>query len=349
MKVLLTTPYKIWPANYGGAVRTVEIAAALENLGHDTAILSAEHPLPNQYAFKSYCSLDYFFNPSFVRKLKSIILDFNPDLILSAFPYQSGMLVPVARKFDIPLIYDAHNIESLRFGRLNKQFLAKIVSFFEGRMIKNSIRVICVSREEEEFVNTNFETPTLLIPNGVNVAEACPESCREFMFCFFGALDYGPNIAALEHLRKMWPEIKRNRPDATLLLVGRNPPAWSKKLQDWLVLGEVDSIPRTISRARILLCPITEGGGSRLKIVEAVASGLIVVATRFGAEGFESLIDKGSIRIFNIEDFASQAVSISQSMIDHQAIAQSAIPYDWKSLVAKLDLLDLVTRTEQIS
>ena len=208
-------------------------------------------------------------------------------------------------------------------------------------MINNAAAVICVSEEEAGYIDSRFAAPTVLLPNGVNLPEHPASAEREFTYCFFGALDYAPNLGALKQLRNDWQIISGSMPEASLLLIGRSPPDWCRGMVGWHVAGEVDDVARSISRARILLCPICEGGGSRLKIIEAIANGLLVVSTRFGAEGFTQLADSGSVVICDIEDFAGTAISAAGQPIDHAAIAESARPWGWSVLVRSLESLDV--------
>ncbi|MBT8145931.1 MAG: glycosyltransferase family 4 protein [Gammaproteobacteria bacterium] len=347
MKILLTTPYDISQANYGGAVRTIELAAALTRVGHEVKILSANNPVGDNYMFKSFTPIGHFFNPFFILKYILVLSRFQPDLIIAAFPYQSVMLLPIARVKGVPVIYDAHNIEHLRFLRMGKRRAARIVKLFEGLMMAHSVATICVSGEEESYVRERFRRPTVLVPNGVTISERKTAKNREYSFCFFGALDYLPNTNALAFLREAWPDIKNECPGATLLVVGRNPPQWSRSVEDWQVLGEVSSVPEAISKARILLCPINEGGGSRLKIIEAVANGLLVLSTKFGAEGFEQLANQGSVVIAPIEDFANAAVMLMRQDIDHAEIAATAAPFEWTELVKELQSLEIFRADEE--
>ncbi|MCB1671791.1 MAG: glycosyltransferase family 4 protein [Gammaproteobacteria bacterium] len=344
MKVLLTTPYEIWPANYGGAVRTVAIARALERAGHAVALLSANRSVPGFQSYRGFTTAGYFFNPFFVNELDRVIRGFCPDFIVAAFPYQAAMLIPIASRHRVPLVYDAHNIETLRFARMNKPLQRRIVAFFEKRMLQNSSAVLCVSEAEADYVRTHFKTPIALLPNGVDIQAAKPVTERDYEFCFFGALDYQPNLVALEFLRDQWSRIRALHPSARLLLVGRNPPDWSDAIDGWVVAGEVASVAKAISKAAILLCPLSEGGGSRLKIIEAIANGLLVVSTRFGAEGFESLEEEESIVITTLEEFVDAAVTRSLSPIDHPAIAATARRFDWNCLVEEIVTLGSVLK-----
>lgn len=341
VKILLTTPYNLVPANYGGAVRTIELTNALQCQGHEVAILSATNALDGNFAFKCRHSLNYFFSFSFASALRRLAVEFNPDLLICAYPYQATMLLSFSRKYGIPIVYDAHNIEQLRFDRLGKRVLATFVGFFERALIRQSSAVICVSEDEQKYLNERYSTPTLLIPNGVNLENATPHNKKKYTFCFFGALDYQPNTRALDFIGDSWPDIKANYPEATLLLVGRNPPEWSRSIEDWIVTGEVDSISDTISQAKILLCPISEGGGSRLKIIEAVANGLLVVSTRFGAEGFERLVDDRAVQITTLHRFVETTLTQINKEIDPREVAKAAEAFDWRVLARQLESLDV--------
>jgi glycosyltransferase involved in cell wall biosynthesis len=346
VKIVLTTPYNLVPANYGGAVRTIELANALRSQGHDVAILSANNALADNFAFRSRHPLNYFFNFSFASALRHLAVEFSPDLVVCAFPYQAAMLLSFSRKYGVPLVYDAHNIEHLRFERLGKPVLAKFVRFFERALIRHSKAVICVSEEEQNYLQARYSKPILLIPNGVNLENSTPGTERKYTFCFFGALDYQPNSRALAFIRESWPSLQAGWPEATLLLVGRNPPSWSHTMEGWVVTGEVDNVSAAISQAKILLCPVSEGGGSRLKIVEAVANGLLVVSTRFGAEGFEKLISGGAVLISPLESFVTKVLTLVNREVDPEEVAKTAAPYDWKVLVGKLESLDVSAREE---
>lgn len=195
MKVLLTTPYEIWPANYGGAVRTVAIARALERAGHAVALLSANRSVPGFQSYRGFTTAGYFFNPFFVNELDRVIRGFCPDFIVAAFPYQAAMLIPIASRHRVPLVYDAHNIETLRFARMNKPLQRRIVAFFEKRMLQNSSAVLCVSEAEADYVRTHFKTPIALLPNGVDIQAAKPVTERDYEFCFSGPWIINPILS----------------------------------------------------------------------------------------------------------------------------------------------------------
>jgi glycosyltransferase involved in cell wall biosynthesis len=121
---------------------------------------------------------------------------------------------------------------------------------------------------------------------------------------FLGALGYEPNQFAVEWLcESIFPKIRRLIPEAKLWLVGRDPP---KHLQSFISLGielirnvpDVRPYPRGSS---VLVVPVTTGGGTRIKILEAAAAGRPVVSTSLGAEGL-NFIPGVEIEIADSED-----------------------------------------------
>src|SRR5262249_33155974 len=115
---------------------------------------------------------------------------------------------------------------------------------------------------------------------------------------FVGALAWGPNVSAAVFLAEQaFPKIRAARPDAMLLLVGKDPAPAVKalgRLPGVEVTGGVPSVRPYLAKASLLAVPLDSGGGTRLKILEAFAAGLPVVSTGVGAEGI-AVIDGGDI------------------------------------------------------
>jgi glycosyltransferase involved in cell wall biosynthesis len=116
--------------------------------------------------------------------------------------------------------------------------------------------------------------------------------------CFVGLLSWAPNAdAAIAFTQHVWPLVRRSVPGATLLLVGRDPTPAVKALAstDVIVTGTVADLGPWYARSRVALAPLLAGGGSRLKILEALTRARPVVATTVGAEGLEDLVGRGVV------------------------------------------------------
>jgi glycosyltransferase involved in cell wall biosynthesis len=133
--------------------------------------------------------------------------------------------------------------------------------------------------------------PIRVVPNGVNIEYFAFNSNApnpEKVILFLGALDYEPNERAMEWLcTSIFPKIRRRMPETRLRLVGRNP---SRLVHSLIAAGielasDVPDVRPYLQECSVVAVPLTMGGGSRIKILEAAASGRPVVSTSAGAEG----------------------------------------------------------------
>jgi glycosyltransferase involved in cell wall biosynthesis len=161
--------------------------------------------------------------------------------------------------------------------------------------------------------------PTLqlrVVPNGVDTELFRFNeigSRREQVIIFVGALDYEPNELAVKWLcTSIFPRIRRVIPRSRLLLVGHNP---SRSVQSLAgpgieIVGKVPDVRPYLRECSVSVVPITLGGGTRIKILEAAAAGRPVVSTSVGAEGL-NLIPGREIEIADTEDdFVSKTVHL---------------------------------------
>jgi glycosyltransferase involved in cell wall biosynthesis len=106
-------------------------------------------------------------------------------------------------------------------------------------------------------------------------------------------LNWYPNLSAVRFIiESLWPLVKREFPKASLTVVGRNPPAWLKRAAEAdpmiRVPGFVDDIRPYMDRAAVYLCPIFDGGGTKLKVLDAMAMAKPLVANPISMEGIDA-------------------------------------------------------------
>lgn len=107
---------------------------------------------------------------------------------------------------------------------------------------------------------------------------------------FVGSMDWMPNVDAVQWwVEAIWPLLKQKQPKASFAVIGRNPPLSVKALVERdssiHVTGTVPDVRPHLGQAQVVVVPLRAGGGTRIKIYEAMAAGLPVVSTRVGAEG----------------------------------------------------------------
>jgi len=176
----------------------------------------------------------------------------------------------------------------------------------------------------------NRKLPLHIVPNGVNIERFAyndSESSQENLLLFLGALDYEPNEFAVVWLCKsIFPKIKRQVPRARLHLVGRNP---SRLVRSLIGPGieltpNVPDVRPYLYRSRVVVVPITMGGGTRIKILEAAAAGRPVVSTSIGAEGLR-FIPGIEIEIAdNEEQFVRKTIELLSNRVKAEEMGKLA-------------------------
>ena len=251
-----------------------------------------------------------FRSPRFARALREHLAQNRTDTVQCEYGYMSGYLLDLSGDQAPALILDEHNLEweLAGTGRVVERGLGRLpyraYAARERRLrLKEekaaaawADRVLTVSsRDRDLLAPLASGTEITIVPNGVDTdafqPSDRPEQERLDEIVFVGKLDYGPNVdGLLWFVRDIWPVVLRNRPTARLHIVGRDPGAAVLALDGKTgirVVGEVaDTLPH-LESAAIAIVPLRRGGGTRLKILEALAAGRAVVSTALGAEGLE--------------------------------------------------------------
>jgi glycosyltransferase involved in cell wall biosynthesis len=164
---------------------------------------------------------------------------------------------------------------------------------------------------------------------------------------FLGSLDYRPNQDAVAILLdRIFPAVRARVPDARLILVGRRPPpemADRVARADGVELhADVPDVGPHLTGSGILAVPLRIGGGSRLKILEAMAVGLPVISTRVGAEGLDARDGEHLTIADEPEAMAAALVAAIRDPGPSRAMAEKARKlawerYDWDVLADRLE------------
>jgi sugar transferase (PEP-CTERM/EpsH1 system associated) len=226
----------------------------------------------------------------------------------------------------VKIILDQHNIEYEVLYRtyLHERFsLRKWYNWRESRLVKQAEIRLCkradalVMTSERELVAMKKLLPRTMIavvPNGVDITYFNGDrSAQEQRIIFTGSMEYYPNIeAVLFFARTCWPRIREAVPAATWQIVGKNPlPAVQNlaRLPGVTVTGSVADVRPYFKQATVAIVPLLVGGGTRLKILEAMAMRTPVVSTSLGCEGLA--VEAGTHLLV-----ADQAEAFAQSVIE---------------------------------
>jgi len=204
------------------------------------------------------------------------------------------------------MVLNHHNIESQLMHRRSKNEKNVLkASYFsmEGRkreeyeiqkcpLFDHNIVVSQLDKERLEKITGNISCS--IVPNGVDLRYFNPVGIdpEDNMIIFIGGLTFYPNIAAIRFiLRYIWKPLKKKRPLLKFLIVGKNPPKdvvqAAESDPSIVVTGYVDDIRPLMEKAAVYVCPITDGGGTRLKILDALAMKKALVAHPIACEGID--------------------------------------------------------------
>jgi glycosyltransferase involved in cell wall biosynthesis len=209
------------------------------------------------------------------------------------------------------LVYDAHNAEwvlqdrawrtDLRRprgwpGALYSMFQTVKIRRFEARLLRRATATVAVSRADEAALRELFSGARIaVVPNGVDTDAyplADPSAIEPGLLVYTGKMDFRPNVDAMAWFaEEVLPRLRASHPQARLAIVGRDPHPRVQALNDpslgIQVTGAVPEIQPWIARAEVVIVPLRVGGGTRLKVLEAMAMGKALVATSLGVEGLD--------------------------------------------------------------
>ncbi len=258
-------------------------------------------------------------------------------------------------------ILSTHNIESERFRRELKitpwgarrlVLLADAVVFpaWEQRSLRWFDGAIAVSESDAAWISRERPSGCVcLAPNGVDTAYFRPgqhDLEAEQTLVFTGVMDYPPNIDAVVWFAKdIWPALRQRYPELIFDIVGAKPTPVVRALGNIpgvRVVGEVPDIRPYVQRARAFVVPLRSGGGTRLKILQAMALGCPVISTALGAEGLDVADGESILFAQNTDEFLAQVAQLTERAdlrkgLFEQGRALVVEKYDWQRCLAGLE------------
>jgi glycosyltransferase involved in cell wall biosynthesis len=256
----------------------------------------------------------------------------------------------------------AHNVESLIWRRFAETTDNPMKRWYIRRQLRKFERferwaysaataAIAVSRDDAHLMRTEFgATRVSVVDNGVDVSyfRANRDVERDpARMLFMGSLDWRPNQdAAALLLSEILPAVRAADPRARAVLVGRRPPAWLRDRVEMTpgaeLHADVPDVRPFLARCGFLIVPLRIGGGSRLKILEALAAGTPVVSTRVGAEGLDLAPGRDLLIADSREELVSTALAAIRRPDELADTAESGrrqvlARYSWDLLAERLN------------
>jgi len=222
---------------------------------------------------------------------------------------------------------------------------------YEAQTCRRADRVFAVSEADAAALQRLVPglEPTV-IPNGIDTRTYPPTPTRPHThtptLVFTGTMDFRPNVdAVLWFARNAWPRVRAEVPEARFVVVGQRPHRRLNELREdpaVTLTGWVEDVRPYIAEAAVYVAPLRIGGGTRLKLLEAMSMGKAVVATRLGAEGFPVTDGRELLLADTPADFAHAVVELLGAPERRAELGQTARTfverhYDWGVIVPQVE------------
>ncbi len=203
---------------------------------------------------------------------------------------------------------------------------------FERKVLRKFDVVVAVSERDATMIRTDYGASCVqVIPTGVDLDYfKYDEPVRDNDIVFCGSMDWLANQDGVTHLMdEIWPRIAEAVPDARATIVGRAPPAAlieraKRRRLNWVFTGYVDDVRTFVGGAAVAVIPLRIGGGTRLKVFEAMAMGTPVVSTSIGVEGLNLVPDAHYLDANDPEMFAAQTLRLMKDRHKRTSLSRAA-------------------------
>ena len=221
----------------------------------------------------------------------------------------------------------------------------------ETKVCRAARRVIAVSETDADTFRREYGLQDVpWVPTGVDVDYFTPPDTEvppHADLVFVGSMDWMPNVdAALWFAAEILPRIRERRPETTVAFAGRHPTpeiqALAQKIPGFQVTGTVPDIRPWLHGAKVSIVPLRIGGGTRLKIYEAMAARCPVVSTAIGAEGLDCSQGNNILLADSPADFAAACLDLLGDAEKRRRIGTAArefvaSTYSWASVAARFE------------
>jgi glycosyltransferase involved in cell wall biosynthesis len=274
---------------------------------------------------------------SYAHRVRSIVQAWQPDIVQIEYhvmgqylfaldgstaprvldEYEAGgHAAPYLKNLHPYLNGPIHNLDRLAWGR------------FEPAIVRNvQAVVVFTERDQQALEKFMLPTPILRIPPGTAIPERPlnPMGCLPLSLLFVGSFVHPPNVdAAWRLVYRIFPIVQQRYPELELYIVGGQPPPQLRTGPGVIVTGQVSDITPYLDRAALFVAPLRMGGGIRIKVLEALAAGKAVVASRLAVEGVD-ITDGDQVFLAESDhDFAERIIALLGDVNRRTLLARNA-------------------------
>ena len=373
MRILGIVPYCFLPAKIGGQKAVEQLYRSLGRRVPVSVISTAANQLDSAKHFVVTPVFNNYFsryaNFFYLRQIGKIITKKKITHLITDHPYMGWMALYLKRKHRLPLAIRSHNIESIRFKSIGKKWW-KMLWYYERYVYRSADFVFFMTAADRSYAIGKYGVAAqkaFIAPYGTEVkkpplpdermaakqkvCEALKINTGNTLLLFNGSFDYRPNADALQILvDKIVPLLNENSFTYRLLICGRNisPAIKLRQPENIIFLDYVDDIFLYNLAADVFVNPVTEGGGIKTKLVEALAAGANAVSASSGAIGVDASLCNEKLYISGDDDWQLFTQNIYNAALNKRNITNEF--YQWFSIdnIAG-NMIEIMSRTSRYS
>ena len=299
-------------------------------------------------------SVSFFYTQAMIDELKKVLDIVKPDVVQLDFLIMTEYVKHIK---NVPVFYTEHDMGLLDFNQSfhdrdlddNKRFFEwkKLVQY-EKKILDFFTSVIVLTERDKGLIeNLNSNIKATIIPTGVDTEFYKPNDCtdKEKSLVFVGHYKHFPNLDAIVYfVKNIYPKVIEKISNIKLYIVGSGV---TKRVEDLknnniIVTGEVEDIRQYLKRPNIFVAPVRLGGGIKGKVLEAMAMGVPVVATKEAVSGIDYSIGDFALISDDPKVFAENIIKLYNDGSIYNTLSVNSRKivennYNWKKIAEKLN------------
>ncbi len=297
----------------------------------------------NLFSNQSY-HIARFVSKEFEQKLIALLQNNDYDIIQLETLYLAPYVSTIRQYSKAKIVMRSHNVEHEIWKRITENtrigakkmylnLLSKRLENFEIKSLNSYDMMVAITQKDLDFfAKCGCTIATQVAPIGLETKEYTPSQLtkQKLSFCFIGSLDWLPNVEGVEWiLQEVWPQVLAQVPEATFHIAGRNTPLELKNghWENVYIHGEVNSAADFINSHQVMLVPLFSGSGMRVKILEGMALGRVVLSTSLGLEGIAAKAGKEVLIADTAAEFVAEMVKCVQQKKEIEEIGGRATAF----------------------
>jgi len=378
-KILIISPYFPFPPRDGGKVRLYNLIKHLSSL-NEVYLLAYIEPgartdsvdMARQYCKQVFPVLrqeekriiskdiprcvSFFYTQAMIDELKRVLDIVKPDIVQLDFLIMTQYVKHIE---GVPVIYTEHDMSILDFNQSfhdrdldDKErfgYWKQLVEYEKDILNKFKSVIVLTHRDKKLIENFNNNIKANIIPTGVDIELFKQQNVdnTEQSLVFVGHYRHYPNADAIIYfVNKIFNKILDKLPKLKLYIVGsgvtKNIEELAKNNKNIIITGEVEDVSVYLQKPNIFVAPVRLGGGIKGKVLEAMACGIPVVATKEAIDGIDYDTSDCSLICNDENDFVNNIVALTENKSLYEKLAYNSRKlvenyYDWKKIASSLN------------